>query len=137
MVQTVMYCQDVSEGHAETTYSSLISSFWAQLLQPKMWWGSEGRSPRDCNQASRLFYISSGTRHSKLIGQELNRKQRDERMRIINNRIRDTKLFHQLVNQQRNKGLNFIENLQVGDDHYAGRDQILQGFKQHFETKGQ
>ena len=55
-------------------------------------------------------------------------------MKIIDTRTRDTKLFHKLGNKQRNKGLNFVEDFHVGDNHYAGRDQILHGFKQHFET---
>jgi hypothetical protein len=52
---------------------------------------------------------------------------------IINARTGDTRLFHKLIKSQR-KHSNQTEELLVGDDHFCGPEQILQGFKIHFEN---
>jgi hypothetical protein len=49
---------------------------------------------------------------------------------IINARTGDTRLFHKLIKSQR-KHSNQTEELLVGDDHFCGPEQILQGFKIH------
>ena len=65
---------------------------------------------------------------------ELAKRGSEERMKIIATRTRDPKLFHTLVNKQRGRGKNFIENLYVGEDCYSGSDDILTVFKRHFES---
>lgn len=59
-----------------------------------------------------------------------NAKRKEE---IINARTGDTRLFHKLIKSQR-KHSNQTEELLVGDDHFCGPEQILQGFKTHFEN---
>ena len=55
-------------------------------------------------------------------------------MKIISTRTWHSKLFHTLVNKQRGRGKNFIENLYIGEDCYSGSDDILIRFKKHFES---
>ena len=55
-------------------------------------------------------------------------------MKIITTRTRDSRLFHKLVNKQRGHGRNIIEDFQVGDTTFNRENQILQGFKEHFES---
>lgn len=59
-----------------------------------------------------------------------NAKRKEE---IINARTGDTRLFHKLIKSQR-KHSNQTEELLVGNDHFCGPEQILQGFKIHFEN---
>ena len=49
-------------------------------------------------------------------------------MKIIDTRTRDTKLFHKLVNKQRNKGLNFVEDLHVGEGVLKQGDMLKASF---------
>ena len=63
---------------------------------------------------------------------ELAKRESENKMKIISTRTRDPKLFHFLVNKQRGRGENYIEDLYVGDDCYS--DDILTGFKKHFEA---
>ena len=65
---------------------------------------------------------------------EIAKRQSEEKLKIITTRTRDSRLFHKLVNKQRGHGRNFIEDLQVGDTTFNGENQVLQGFKEHFES---
>ena len=65
---------------------------------------------------------------------EIAKRQSEEKLKIITTRTRDSRLFHKLVNKQRGNVRNFIEDLQVGDTTFNGENQMLQGFKEHFES---
>ena len=42
--------------------------------------------------------------------------------------------FHKLVQKQRKQGQAYINELHIGDGLYSGTENIIQGFKKHFET---
>ena len=65
---------------------------------------------------------------------ELAKRQSEEKFKIISTRTRDSRLFHKLVNKQREHGRNSIEELQVGKASFSGTSEILQGFRKHFES---
>lgn len=58
------------------------------------------------------------------------RTRDQEKQKIMETRTRDSKLFHQLVRNNRQKGCN-ITDLHVENKCYNG-DQVIDGFKSHF-----
>lgn len=60
-------------------------------------------------------------------------RQRDESLQtIMNAKQRDSKIFHKLVNAQRKSKRNGISDLCVEDKTYSTREEILQGWNEHF-----
>ena len=60
-------------------------------------------------------------------------KQREsERDMILDTRTRDMRLFHKLVRNNRKKGHNLIDDLYVNGETYSGKENVLQGFTEHF-----
>ncbi|WAR12312.1 LOW QUALITY PROTEIN: POLR-like protein, partial [Mya arenaria] len=68
--------------------------------------------------------------------QNLANKDRMEKQKILEARQSDSKLFHRLVSAQRKKGSVFINDLHVGERRFP-EENILEGFKQHFESLAQ
>ena len=60
------------------------------------------------------------------------RRKNAEKDRIMQIRTKDMHLFHLLVRKNRTRG-NFIMDLHVGEEHYIGEENILAGFKRHFQ----
>ncbi|VDH91711.1 Hypothetical predicted protein [Mytilus galloprovincialis] len=60
-------------------------------------------------------------------------RQRDESLqKIMNATQRDSKIFHRLVNAQRKTKKSSISDLTVEDKTYSSREEILQGWNEHF-----
>ena len=60
-------------------------------------------------------------------------KQREsERDMILDTRTRDMRLFHKQVRNNRKKGHNLIDDLYVNGETYSGKENVLQGFTEHF-----
>jgi hypothetical protein len=60
-------------------------------------------------------------------------KQREsERDMILDTITRDMRLFHKLVRNNRKKGHNLIDDLYVNGETYSGKQNVLQGFTEHF-----
>jgi hypothetical protein len=57
-----------------------------------------------------------------------------EKQRIMETRTKDPKLFHQLVRNRRNINGNSLLELNVGDNTYTGQNEIIDGFREHFEV---
>jgi hypothetical protein len=57
-----------------------------------------------------------------------------EKQRIMETRNKDPKLFHQLVRNRRNINGNSLLELNVGDNTYTGQNEIIDGFREHFEV---
>jgi transaldolase len=53
---------------------------------------------------------------------------------IMNAQLRDSKTFYKLVNSYRKRRSVQIEELIVGDETYTTPENILEGWKKHFET---
>jgi len=51
---------------------------------------------------------------------------------ILDTRTRDMRLFHKLVRNNRKKGHNLIDDLYVNGETYSGKENVLQGFTEHF-----
>ena len=49
-------------------------------------------------------------------------------------RTKDPKLFHQLVRNRRSINGNSLLELNVGDNTYTGQNEIIDGFREHFEV---
>jgi hypothetical protein len=52
---------------------------------------------------------------------------------IMTARTKDTKLFHRLVNAQRKNNTD-IDELDVGNKLFCGQEEVLMGFKEHFQN---
>jgi hypothetical protein len=60
-------------------------------------------------------------------------KQREyDRDMILDTRTRDMRLFHKLVRNNIKKGHNLIDDLYVNGETYSGKENVLQGFTEHF-----
>jgi hypothetical protein len=57
-----------------------------------------------------------------------------EKQRIMETRTKDSKLFYQLVRNRRNINGNSLLELNVGDNTYTGQNEIIDGFREHFEV---
>jgi hypothetical protein len=57
-----------------------------------------------------------------------------EKQRIMETRTKDPKLFHQLVRNRRNINGNSLLELNVGDNTYTGQNEIIDGFREHFDV---
>lgn len=66
------------------------------------------------------------------IRKEHARRDANDRLKIINARSGNSKVFHSLVNKQRKRSQNFIDDLNVAKDLYTGEN-VIHGFRQHFE----
>lgn len=64
---------------------------------------------------------------------ELAKRRESDKEKIMAIRDKDMRMFHILVQNNRNKGKNFIMDLNVGGQNFSGRDYIIDGFKLHFK----
>ena len=63
---------------------------------------------------------------------EYNNKQAQIRQEILEARTRDSKLFYKLINRQRGKLSNCVNELHVGGETFKTDSEILFGWQQHF-----
>ena len=63
---------------------------------------------------------------------EYNNKQVQIRQEILDSRTHNSKLFHKLINKQRGKLVNCVNELHVGDKTFRTEGEILSGWHQHF-----
>ena len=64
---------------------------------------------------------------------EMAQKRIQERQTITEARTSDKTLFYRIIRQQRGKLTRFIDELYVGNQTHNTEDQILEGWKSHFE----
>ncbi|MEW8547754.1 MAG: reverse transcriptase family protein, partial [Candidatus Thiodiazotropha sp.] len=70
----------------------------------------------------------------KLCRLESARQRQTIRQEILDARYEDTRLFHKLIKRQRGGSLQCVNELRVGDKIYTSKEEILDGFREHFSS---
>ena len=70
------------------------------------------------------------------IRREHARRDTNDKLKIMNAKSNDAKLFHKLINKQRKRALTIVEDLHVAEETFV-ESEIVDGFKKHFEALGQ
>ncbi|MCG7879544.1 MAG: reverse transcriptase family protein [Candidatus Thiodiazotropha taylori] len=95
-------------------------------------WKQAGRPDSTTDQTLlQKKYTTSALRQA--IRFEYSKKQTQIRQEILDSRTSDSKLFYKLINRQRGKLSNCINELHVGNDIFQTENEILNGWHQHFK----
>ena len=62
---------------------------------------------------------------------ELAKKRDEEKELIMETKIKDMRLFHKLVHNNRKKGNEVIMDLNVNGIQYDGEENVMTGFREH------
>jgi hypothetical protein len=65
---------------------------------------------------------------------EVARQKEIEKVNIMEARSNNMELFHKLIQKNRNKGLEHIQDINVNGKTYSGSDEVLLGFQEHFRS---
>jgi len=95
-------------------------------------WKNNGR-PNDSDNPLVIAKKQAKKELRSKIRQESARQLNTTKEEIMNARTFDTKLFHKLIRKQRKTGSDFITDLHVNGQQYTGNENVIQGFKTHFE----
>jgi hypothetical protein len=113
----------------------------------KVWNEDIAKTLSEARQANRLWREAGKLKSGQLVQGKKNSKRnfrktyrveivmRQTKLKeeIMTARTKDTKLFHRLVNAQRKNNTD-IDELHVGNKLFCGQEEVLMGFKEHFQN---
>ena len=62
------------------------------------------------------------------------RQKEIEKVNIMESRSNNMELFHKLIQKNRKKGLEHIQDINVNGKTYSGSDEVILGFQEHFRS---
>jgi hypothetical protein len=65
---------------------------------------------------------------------EVARQKKIEKVNIMEAQSNNMELFHKLIQKNRKKGLEHIQDINVNGKTYSGSDEVLLGFQEHFRS---
>jgi hypothetical protein len=65
---------------------------------------------------------------------EVARQKEIEKVYIMEARSNNMELFHKLIQKNRRKGLEHIQDINVNGKTYSGSDEVILGFQEHFRS---
>lgn len=115
---------------ALSVWNEDISSALKQKREAYKQWKLHGYSSDPENPLT-ISKKAANHQFRKQIRMEIASRKSTERLKLMETRTRDTKLFYQLINKQRNRLHNCVDDLNVANKLYSG-DNVIDGFRDHF-----
>jgi len=129
--------------------SELVPTKKSRKNKPKLkvWNEDIAKTLSEARQANRLWREAGKPKSGQLVQEqkdskrnlrktyrvEIAMRQTKLKEEIMTARTKDTKLFHRLVNAQRKNNMD-IDELYVGNKLFCGQEEVLLGFKEHFQN---